>query len=370
MARQTCRISFIFNEFDGHLYDRNSIVTRLSEISPRSVYAARDPSKFRDEISAYPAYLGLYKLKKSQNGWIMRLSETAKKLLVREEPDVASFMRLQLSLFQYPNGMGAAYKANTNSLRIQANVRDRTLNMIDSGVHLSPLRLICIGLKADSVLNNIDIFEASITYEEVYALSNHPDTNKAALPDIQAVQKILTDVRSGQIEAPTSFERRFHILKHTELFNLKRNKIGFRFPENEIDKNDLLAKIDAILKITNQFDGFDGATSSEELKECISNGDWGEYFDGINTLNASTVNILCADTIAAYSESIAAYTVVEIETSAASPKPLTYPLKQKQAQAPPPEKSSKKTEYADPETTRIKRERRNLAHKALIDKNV
>jgi hypothetical protein len=229
-------LAFLFAEFDGHTYDRDEIAKRLSEISPRSAYAPRDPSKFRDEISAYPAYLGLYRLEVSETGWRIKLSETAKAFLVREEPDVASFVLLQMILFQYPNGMGAAYRSGTNNLRIQANARDRSLNLISQGVHLSPLRLICIGLMADSQLRDLPLFNAFITFPEIFALANWPEINKTVLPSIGGVRAILTDFRSGKIKAPERFERRFHILRHTDLFELKKGGISFRYPVNKLDE--------------------------------------------------------------------------------------------------------------------------------------
>jgi len=116
-------LAFLFSEFDGQVYDRDEMENRLKQISPRSAFLARDASKFRDEYSAYPAYFGLYHLETSPNGWVVKLSDTAKGLLVREEPDVASFLRLQLLLFQYPNGAGAIYYPGTDRIKVQANAR-------------------------------------------------------------------------------------------------------------------------------------------------------------------------------------------------------------------------------------------------------
>jgi len=45
-------IASIFAEFDGKPYDRSAIEARFLQISPRSSMVARDPSKFRDEITA------------------------------------------------------------------------------------------------------------------------------------------------------------------------------------------------------------------------------------------------------------------------------------------------------------------------------
>lgn len=147
-------IATIFSEFDGQKYDRQAIEARLSEISPRASVVARDPSKFRDEISAYPAYLGLYRVELKNNLWHVYLSNAAKKFLVCEEPDVASFIITQMTLFQYPNGMGVAYTSDSNKVRIQANALDRTLKIIDNNICFSPLRLICKGLLADSIIRN------------------------------------------------------------------------------------------------------------------------------------------------------------------------------------------------------------------------
>jgi hypothetical protein len=359
-------LAFLFAEFDGHTYDRDEIAKRLSEISPRSAYAPRDPSKFRDEISAYPAYLGLYRLEVSETGWRIKLSETAKAFLVREEPDVASFVLLQMILFQYPNGMGAAYRSGTNNLRIQANARDRSLNLISQGVHLSPLRLICIGLMADSQLRDLPLFNAFITFPEIFALANWPEINKTVLHSLGGVRAILTDFRSGKIKAPERFERRFHILRHTDLFELKKGGISFRYPVNKLDEKILNEKISTISEIDCQFEGFDGATSSNDLEGVIKRGDWGRYFDGISTLSGSIVSRLASDIISILVDS--EITAEERKEKVVPKIPTTYSLKVREDVLPPPKPVSRKAELADPEVTKIKRQRRNLAHKLLIDK--
>ena len=72
-------LASLFNQFDGRVFNRNAIENELFQLSPRSAFAPRDASKFRDEISAYPAYLGLYWLETSAAGWTMRISETARR---------------------------------------------------------------------------------------------------------------------------------------------------------------------------------------------------------------------------------------------------------------------------------------------------
>ena len=178
-------LAAIFGEFDGELFDRAKFEGRLRKISPRSSYLTGkggriDPSKFRDEISAYPAYLGLYFLEPSSSGWVVRVSATAKRFLLREEPDVASFVRLQLPLFQFPNAMGAAYRPFTNNLRIQANARDRALEYIGQGIHLSPIRLIAVALKADAELRSLDLHQASVHLRRSFWSRKHPENQQAS----------------------------------------------------------------------------------------------------------------------------------------------------------------------------------------------
>src|SRR5689334_14712063 len=80
-------LAALFAEFDGQVFNRAAIERRLLDLSPRSVFAARDASKFRDEIGAYPAYLGLYYIESENDAWVMRLSLATRRYLLREEPD-------------------------------------------------------------------------------------------------------------------------------------------------------------------------------------------------------------------------------------------------------------------------------------------
>lgn len=91
-------LAFIFKEFDKKPYNRSKIEEKLFQISPRASVVARDPSKFRDEISAYPAYLGLYRIELVDGIWHFFLSNTAKQFLVCEEPNVPAFMILHWRL--------------------------------------------------------------------------------------------------------------------------------------------------------------------------------------------------------------------------------------------------------------------------------
>ncbi|MBI3651527.1 MAG: hypothetical protein HY231_10955 [Acidobacteria bacterium] len=348
-------LAFLFAEFDGKIFNRDAIEKKLLEISPRSEYV-RDPAKYRDEISAYPSYLGLYRLEASQAGWLIRLSETTKAFLIREEPNVSAFLRLQLLLFQYPNGMGASYWP---AFRIQANARAKSLEFISNHIRLSPLRIICSALIADSQLREVELHQAFVSYQDIYALANAPEININISPEINAMIQALEKVRANKLLPPKKFEKRFHILKHTEMFTLNRQGISLRPAAHQADQTDLISKVFTLAQTQIYFDQFDTVKDGDQLREIISNGKWGQYFDGMKTLSGEVIEKLATDFIAQdIRESIPETPIEEL---------LAYPFRSRQKKPSAEKKADKRREFADPEVTRIKRQRRNLAHKVLVD---
>lgn len=356
-------LAHLFHEFDGQLYDRDAIEHRLTQISSRSSFVARDASKFRDEFSAYPAYFGLYHLMPSNAGWIITTTETTKRFLLTEEPDVASFLRLQLTLFQFPNGMGAAYYANSTRLRIQANARNKTLSYIRNGVHLSPLRLIIIAMLADTRLRSVPLLESKVSLDEVFTLANQSDINQVSNPSIDKVSHYLELARNNHIHPPNRYEKRFHLLRHLELFSISQQQIQLRETINQADEIDLEAKFLAIAQVNNQFNEFDQVTNGEELEEAIKSGTWAQYFDALNTISPSLIHIISSDLIIDLN-----VTKDDQTRKPVTVDPVTYPLKPRDEVTPKPKRASRKQELADPEVTRIKRQRRNLVHKILVDR--
>lgn len=372
-------LAAIFGEFNGQLYDRFAFESRLQRISPRASYLTQevsalpltqggrlDVSKFRDEISAYPAYLGLYFLERSTSGWVVRVSETTKRFLLKEEPDVASFLRLQLPLFQYPNAMGAAYKSYSNNLRIQANTRDRTLGFIEQGIHFSPVRLISVALKADAKLRDVEIFSANVTFKEIFGLANSPIVNRKALPDIENVIVALDSIRQGKAFVPNKFESRFHILRHTEMFDVKRC-IQLRDSVNEADRDQLITRLDAICSIETQFNAFDNCITGKDIEDIISSGAWVNYFDGVRVLPSQIVEVLTDDKALESSMMLEPVTLKKSEVIA-QPVAEIYPFRNRTCSLSPVRAYDRKREMADPDITKIKRQRQNLIHKELIDK--
>ena len=358
-------IATIFSEFDGQPYDRDAIEDRLSKISPRSSAVARDPSKFRDEISAYPAYLGLYRVELLNDVWHIFLSQAAKQFLITEEPDVAAFMMLQLIVFQYPNGMGVAYQANSKNVRIQANTSKRTLEFVGNGIHLSPFRLMCLGLEADADIRNVSCLDAMISYDEVFILANENTTNTRTRPTLDNVKSILVKARKGLLHPPKKYESRFHILKHTNFLIAASSSIRLRAPRSTTDGDELIKKLRTINSIDCKFVGFDHATTGEDLLDEIRLGSWGRYFDGVRSLDGESVKILTNENPVIYTE------IEESEESTDDTEIIksskTYGFR-KIDFSENKNKSKKNRVYADPELTKIKQQRANLSHKILLEK--
>lgn len=377
-------IAAIFAEFEGHIFDRDAFEMRLQKISPRASYLAqsatsettseadtkqkrKDVSKFRDEISAYPAYLGIYYLEQSPGGWIVRLTETAKRYLVREEPDVGAFLRLQLPLLQYPNAMGAVYTSRSQKMHMQVKASNRTLAFIKEGFHLSPVRMIAIALKADAILREVNVLAARVSYNEILLLANNQSVNRNALPDIKDVITVLEEVRNGKQKFKGKYEKRFHLLKHTEIFSTERGIIRLRDGVTAADKSQLLKQLNAIARISNIFSGLDSCQCKKDLEEVAARSEWGCYFDGLKVLPAEIVDDLTRDAV--LESALVLMPKIGVgEQITLPPAPETYLFRNRTGKPPAPKPFDRGRELADPDLTRIKRQKRNLAHKELVDK--
>jgi hypothetical protein len=359
-------IASIFNKFDGQPYDREAIEQELLKISPRATKVARDASKFRDEISAYPAYLGLYRLEIVNGVWHIFMSKTAKRFLVNEEPNVAAFLLLQLSLFQYPNGMGVAYTSGGSGLRIQANTKKRTLSFIEANIHLSPLRLITKIIIADSIIRGIDCFEAKASFDEIFLCANDSEININASPGLSKIVEKLSSYRAQCLEFPDEFESRFHILRHTGLFELDRSSIKLKKPITKLERDTILERIAVLNDLKSQFVDFDTVSSEDDLKEILKTCSWSKYFDAIKTLDQESVYKLTYDTNEVVNDESA---FIENDTSieVVSADKL-YEFKVYNRDNIPQKNINRVPTYVDPELTKIRRQRANLTHKILLDK--
>jgi hypothetical protein len=357
----------IFNEFDGQPYNRRKIVARLQSISPRALTVERDPSKFRDEYSAYPAYLGIYSLTPHAGRWILNMSETAKRFLANEEPDVESFVLLQLILLQYPNGMGVSYSDDHLRLRLQANTSQRMMEMAEAGIKICPIRIIAQALIADSFLQSINLIDASISYKEIFALVNHPRIYSTPAPAQDVVNETLQMIRSGEILPPEEFESRFHILNHTGLFYASQGHVSViksELPQYNINN---CTKLRLISQMSYFFEEFSTAKSQSDFVRIISSGAWGEYFDACQVMKASDISVLTnsdyvfvmkPDMTISYSS---LPEVIDRRTYEFKPRLSgSYDFQ--------PNVLHGNRISVDPELTRIRKQRSNLNHKIILDR--
>jgi hypothetical protein len=216
-------------------------------------------------------------------------------------------------------------------------------------------------LRADSHLKKCHVLDASVTYEEIFALANSRNVYPFAAPPPKALQQELKRARSGLINPPGGFEKRFHVLSHTELFKVSRTGISFHVYETKADKDQLLQQFEALESIDKQFTGFDPASTAEDIVSVVRTGDWGRYFDGLISLPGAVVKALGAPI------TITKTANEPEQKSASSPTPAAVPpLQERKTAAAKGPKIRKKGIPADPEATRVKRERRNFAHKLLV----
>ena len=280
-------VADIFSTFDGEDFDRELIAERFSVISGRSEYALRDVSNFRDEFGAYGTYLGVFRIERIDNRWKIFLSNATKHFLCSTEPDVESFCRTQLSLFQYPNGAGAVQN-NSGTVRMQANAQADTVREISNGIRVNPLRLLCRIVVALHEIKSKALSEIHISYRHLFMLVNDDRVNTSFSPDKDVLVNVLDEYANN---APptwaltqnylTNFKRNFHILERTGLFSRDRNGLVVR--PNNFEK--VYSYIVAISEMTINFHGFDDCYGSDNIADrvnaVVSSPAWGVYFDAL-----------------------------------------------------------------------------------------
>lgn len=295
-------VADIFSTFDGEELDRELLSNRFSAISGRSPYVLRDVSNFRDEFGAYGTYLGLYHMEKENNHWKIYLSNAAKHFLCSVEPDVESFCRTQMALFQYPNGAGAA-QAASGTVRMQSNIKADTVNEIRNNIRINPLRLVCKIAKVIFEFERVPLDSIEIPYETIFLLMNDDRINTEYSPNNELLYNILTEYK--HITLPswvnaknniTNFKRNFHIFDRTGLFKHSRNGLII----NNSDYERVYTYINVISEMNHDFHGFESCYKSKNLEHdiisVVSSPLWGLYYDSfsmpIQALISLTENIL------------------------------------------------------------------------------
>ncbi|MCK5611434.1 hypothetical protein KAR91_56715 [Candidatus Pacearchaeota archaeon] len=275
-------VASVYDKFDGREYNRENILKEFAKIATRNEQTTRDPSDFRDEYGAYGSYLGIFFVKRGSGGHLIcHTTRAAKELLCSHNPDPEAFCRLQMALYQYPDGTGIVYQKNPH---MQANSLNSKINQIKADVLFAPFRIILhflLYLHEREELRK----EAYLTYEEIYFLFNHPNIytrNYTAFPSI--IMQIVENrgEKYGQLPTPNNFKRNFHILEMTGLIKRVSGRLVLDIKSYEkINAAKTIANLDTYFDL---FSGLDenNETFEKEIIEILISGKWGYYYDGFN----------------------------------------------------------------------------------------
>ncbi|UOO37668.1 hypothetical protein IZU99_10575 [Oscillospiraceae bacterium CM] len=358
-------VADIFSTFDGEDLDRELLAERFSVISGRSPYALRDVSNFRDEFGAYGTYLGVFRIERINNSWKIFLSNAAKHFLCSTEPDVESFCRAQLSLFQYPNGAGAVQN-HSGSVRMQANAQADTVREITNGIRVNPLRLLCRVVVAFHEIANIALSDIHISYQHIFMLMNDDRINTAFSPDKNTLVDVLNEYVSSTPpdwaiarNYLTNFKRNFHILERTGLFS--RDRSGLIVRTDNLQR--VYSYISAISEMTTNFNGFDDCYGSPNIADrvnaVVSSPAWGVYFDALT---------LPMQILTALSDDIDDAEIIQTEMPIGTmPPPLQDFPAMRSFQSNQPRAFVASGNTVDPFETIIRREKANREHARILN---
>ena len=357
-------IADIFSTFDGEEFDRDLLTDRFSAISGRSPYKVRDAANFRDEFGAYGTNLGLYHVEMENSKWKIYLSNAAKRFLCSTEPDVESFCRAQMALFQYPNGAGAV----PGRAGMQGNAKKDTIREIQNNIRVNPFRLICKLAQVYHEYEHTPLAAIEIPYKTLYLLMNDDSINTQFSPENEDIYAALSGYKTGELPAwaregitSTNFSRNFHIFDRTGMF--KHTKNGLHIADS--DTASIYSYTQTVAGMKHDFRGFESCYGSADIetavKSVVSTSAWGRYFDSYS-MPTQTLQLL-SDSITdeqgvLIDELPLGY--VNIETQ---PFPALHDYQSNQIRAFAP---SGKT--ADPFETIIRREKANRDHGRILER--
>ena len=204
-----------------------------------------------------------------------------------ENPNAAAFCRAQLSLFQYPNGAGAALTSG-GSVNVQANSRSDTVREISNGIRLNPFRLICRIVVSQVEIAKRALNEITIPYETLFFMVNDDRINHAYSPSLEVVNSVYSEYSSVgsqitmNIDGITNFKRNFHILEKTGLFT-RDSRFGLMVAQSNYSA--AFECIKAVSSITTSFDAFESLYDDPDenaVRDIIASPAWGQYYDAAN----------------------------------------------------------------------------------------
>lgn len=385
-------VATTFQKLDGLQYNYEEIVEEFRSLSSRDSLD-RDPSDFRDEFGAYGGFLGIYYVDKTGT---FRLTEAAKYLLCGTEPDVEAFCRIQMSMFQYPNGLGVRYNRSTGiPSTVEHQVLADTVREVKTGAIIIPFRVLLLTLLELASAYSIPPSRSYISYREFFEVLNDTCVNTSNNLLAKAVVAKIRSLRQakpawvfpidGRILA--KFSRNFHILERTGLVKREgeylKLDLGGSPEEQAIKQNQAQLIADLTVKFTDFDICASKKLSDDQMKGCVKHVimdcNWGPYYDGASQIPSATLNMLAPETPLDMSGGSAARTRILLPpavpqvsgpTGQANLVPPAFPMFTPKIIGRPyvaPRGFFSASQTRDPELTRIARERANRAHSILVE---
>jgi hypothetical protein len=357
--RGLVKLAQVFLTYDNQPFDRKSFDQSLRVLSPKT---KTERSPFRDIYSIYMSILGVGHITLDDGIWKCHISETARRYLVGSEPNVEAFCRLQLSLYQRPDGRGQQYNSLTS--HIEHQTQSKILSLVRDGYRVSPLRLILKIFEAKSQVQGMLQDDVCVTSEEIYTLVNHQDLRCQANPNIEEVIEVFKRYQSQKL-TKINGEKRFRFLEATGLIIVDKNKDLRLYPYNDLLLNrNRNSQIEAIKSLDCFFNQFNQCSKIDEIYTVLDSGNWANYFDACKTFSSDKVQRIAGEILISEALSQPAITIETQRNQQSIQLPQRRQVDKVNS------KSSPNSFYikANPEETRILRERRNAWHDLLVQK--
>jgi hypothetical protein len=363
--RSLVRLASIFMRFDGRVFNHTEFDNALRVLAPT---ARRSP--FRDQYSIYLSLLGVGQIVRTGDEWVCRISETARTFLTGVEPDVAAFCRLQLALYQRPDGRGQQYSGDGH---VEHKSARKTLELIRRGYRVFPFRLILRMFLAKARENNITEDEVRLTPEEIYAIANAEEIRSSPTPEIDLLRAGLRDFARGRLKSPQIKRKTFAFLEATGLISVGPRGTLSLMPcptREQQDTRDRQIQAIRDLPPTLFYRALDDARNADDLATILSTGEWAEHFDAVKKIPAKALGAIVGPAQGELVLQTPALAIVQ-EPQLASPVVRVPRPERPTPQEFGPMRPARRpfrvaAVTADPEETRVKRERRNAYHDLIL----
>ena len=253
---------------------------------------------------------------------------------------------------------------------MQANSLNDTEREVASGVRLVPLRVIVRAFLA-SIDRGQDPWEITLPFSTILRMFNTPAIYQDPIPSSAS----LLDVIDGSIGQPVIpgtnlgyFKRNFHILEQTGLLRRTSDKNAFQLQlgDNAHSAEQSLRLCRAIAESGTFYDGFEKCANSDDLRQSVQDTitslQWCVYFDGgklpANLLKDLTVIPTPVDDIPA--------SLLESTHSLQLPDFPALATYNPTSENPRPATLIGQGTPANPEQTRVLREKANRSHARIV----